>query len=192
MEAISIKLTGLFDLTDNALMLLSQINKNLRLEKNKQGDLIIMTPTGGGTGYRNFSLTGQLFNWIRLTKSGMGFDSSTGFKLSNGAIRSADAAWVATARWEQLTLEEQESFPPLCPDFVVELMSKTDHLNPAQEKMAEWMANGCRLGWLIDRKKEQLHIYRANGTTEIIPSFDGLASGEEVLPGFSLDLRELR
>jgi Uma2 family endonuclease len=192
MEAISMKLTGLFDLTDNALMLLSQINKNLQLEKNSRGDLVIMAPTGGGTGYRNFSLTGQLFNWIRRTKSGMGFDSSTGFKLPNGAVRSADAAWVSGEQWEQLTSEDQEGFPPLCPDFVVELMSKTDRLSSAQEKMDEWMENGCRLGWLIDRKKEQLHIYRADGSTEIVSSFERIAFGEDVLPGFELDLQELR
>lgn len=192
MEAITMNISGLLNLTDDALMQLSLLNKDLQLEKNSHGELIIMTPTGGGTGYRNFSLIGQLFSWISRTQLGTGFDSSTGFKLPNGAVRSADAAWVSDERWTALTIEEQEQFPPLCPDFIIELMSKTDRLQSAQEKMAEWMANGCRLGWLIDRKDEQIYIYRADGSTDVLPSFEGVASGEDVLPGFELSLRELR
>lgn len=192
MEAITMKVSGLLNLTDDALMQLALLNKDLQLEKNCHGELIIMTPTGGGTGFKNMRISARLFSWYEQSKLGIVFDSSTGFKLPNGAVRSADAAWVSDERWTALTIEEQEQFPPLCPDFIIELMSKTDRLQPAQEKMAEWMANGCRLGWLIDRKDEQIYIYRADGSTGVLPSFEGVASGEDILPGFELDLRELR
>ena len=149
-----------------------------------------MPPTGGGTGKRNSELNIQLGLWNRETKLGFVFDSSTGFKLPNGATRSPDAAWVKRDRWDSLTLEQQEQFPPLCPDFVVELQSPSDALADARLKMQEYLENGVQLGWLIAPKIRQVEIYRPNRELEILQS-PATLSGEEVLAGFVLDLTEI-
>jgi Uma2 family endonuclease len=191
MEALTLDLSELVDITDGQLLRLASTNRDIRIERTSKGELTIMAPTGGDTGWRNSDIGGEIRDWNRRCKLGKVFDSSTGFHLPNTAIRSADAAWVRLNRWEALTSEERAGFPPLCPDFIIELMSKSDRLEPAREKMDEWMANGCRMGWLIDFKLEEVHIYRAAGesTTQ---SFDRPLSGEDILPGFELDLTELR
>jgi len=149
-----------------------------------------MAPTGSDTGYRNQDMSGQLWLWNRQTKLGVVFDSSSGFKLPNDADRSPDASWVKLERWQTLTPKEREGFAPLCPDFVVELRSKSDNMEPLREKMREYMANGAILGWLIDRKNQKVEIYRQNQDVEILDNPRTL-SGGDVLPGFVLDLTDV-
>ncbi|MDP8934147.1 MAG: Uma2 family endonuclease, partial [Cyanobacteriota bacterium] len=166
------------------------VNRDLRLERTATGELIVMPRTGSDTGNRNLDISGQLWLWNRQTKLGVVFDSSTGFQLPNGADRSPDASWVKLERWQTLTPKEQEGFAPLCPDFVVELRSKSDNMEPLREKMREYIANGSHLGWLIDRKNQKVEIYRQNRDVEILDNPTTL-SGEDVLPGFVLDLTDV-
>jgi Uma2 family endonuclease len=159
----------------------------LRFERNANGELIIMSPAGGETGNRNGRLNQQLFNWTDADGTGIAFDSSTGFKLPNGADRSPDASWIKLERWDALTDEEKRKFPPICPDFVIELLSPSDSLKTTQEKMKEYIDNGVRLGILINRKSRQVEIYRPGKEVEVLDS-PTTVSGEEVLKGFVLNL----
>ncbi|MEZ2247929.1 Uma2 family endonuclease [Microcoleus sp.] len=179
-----------FKVTHEQFQQIAAVNRDLRLERTATGELIIMAPTGSETGNRNLDIEGQLWLWNRQTKLGVAFNSSSGFKLPNGADRSPDASWVKLERWQTLTPKEREGFAPLCPDFVVELRSKSDNMEPLREKMREYMANGARLGWLIDRKNQKVEIYRQNQDVEILDSPSTL-SGEDVLPGFVLDLTDV-
>ena len=179
-----------FKVTHEQFQQIAAVNRDLRLERTATGELIIMAPTGSDTGYRNQDMSGQLWLWNRQTKLGVVFDSSSGFKLPNGADRSPDASWVKLERWQTLTPKEREGFAPLCPDFVVELRSKSDNMEPLREKMREYIANGSCLGWLIDRKNQKVEIYRQNQDVEILDNSTTL-SGEEVLPGFILDLTDV-
>ena len=149
-----------------------------------------MPPTGGESGRRNFKIAQQLANWVDVDGTGVGFDSSTGFKLPNGADRSPDAAWVKLERWEALTLEQRYKFPRLAPDFVIELRSATDDLKPLQDKMQEYRDNGVRLSWLIDPQNQRVEIYRQGNVGEMLQSPTTL-SGEDVLPHFVLDLSQV-
>lgn len=169
---------------------LALANRDLQLERTATGELIIMPPTGSDTGNKNLDIEGQLWLWNRQNKLGKVFDSSTGFRLPNGANRSPDAAWVDKQRWDALTLEQQETFAPICPDFVLELRSKTDSLEKLQAKMREYIENGAGLGWLIDRKNQRVEIYRRGRNVEVLDHPVSL-SGEDVLPGFVLDLTEI-
>lgn len=181
-----------FRLNDDEFYDFCQQNSNLKLERDADGTILVMLNTGGKTGIRNFKLSFQLNLWNRKHKLGEFFDSSTAFKLPSSAVRSADAAFVSLDRWNALTEREQEQFPPLCPDFVIELMSKTDSLKEAKEEMLiDWMANGCRLGWLIDPFNQTTHIYRADGSIQINRGFEYPLSGEDVLPSLEFDLTEL-
>ena len=175
------------DLTDDQFFQLCQKNRDLRFERSAEGDLIIMPPTGSETSDRNAELTYQLRAWSRQNKQGKSFDSSGGFRLPNAAQRSPDASWVTIERWNNLTQEEKERFAPLCPDFVVELMSPNDSLEKTREKMKEYIDNGAKLGWLINRQQRQVEIYRPNKEVERLQSPETL-SGEDILPGFILDL----
>ena len=179
-----------FKVTHEQFQQIAAVNRDLRLERTATGELIIMAPTGSDTGYRNQDMSGQLWLWNRQTKLGVVFDSSSGFKLPNDADRSPDASWVKLERWHTLTPKEQEGFAPLCPDFVVELRSKSDNMEPLREKIREYIANGSCLGWLIDRKNHKVEIYRQNQDVEILDNSTTL-SGEEVLPGFILDLTDV-
>ena len=178
------------DLTDEQFWQLCQRNRDYCFERNAQGDLIVMSPTGSDTGRRNLDIIVQLGNWNKKNKLGVAFDSSTGFKLPSGAERSPDASWVQKEKWESLTSEEKERFAPICPDFVVELRSKSDALKPLQEKMQEYIDNGAKLGWLIDRQNQQVEIYRQGKPVEVIKSPQTL-SGEDILSSFVLDLTEI-
>lgn len=178
------------ELTDEQFFQLCQNNRDLRFERSASGDLIIMPPTGSETGNRNIKLSTQLEIWSSQTDLGLAFDSSTGFKLPNGADRSPDAAWVKKERWDALTTEEKEKFAPLCPDFVVELRSKTDSLSKLQAKMQEYIDNGAKLGWLLDRENQRVEIYRPDRAVEVLSSPQSL-SGEDILPGFVLDLKNI-
>jgi Uma2 family endonuclease len=177
-------------LTDEQFFELCSANRDIRFERSADGQLIIMAPVTGMSGYRNAELTAQLVIWNRQMGLGKAFDSSTGFKLPNGADRSPDASWVRLDRWNALTEEQKDSFIPLAPDFAVELRSKTDVLKTVQAKMREYMDNGVRLGWLIDSKSQRVEIYRPGQEVEVLESPVSL-SGEDVLPGFRLDLSPL-
>jgi Uma2 family endonuclease len=174
-------------LSDDQFYQLCQDNENWQLERTAQGELIIMPPVGGLSGNRESNLIGELWLWNRQTKLGKVFSSSTIFTLPNGAKRSPDVAWVKSDRWESLTLEEQEKFPPLCPDFVIELRSRTDSLRQLQEKMQEYLNSGLQLGWLINPQEQQVEIYRPNQAIEIV-QLPTILSGEKVLPEFILDI----
>jgi Uma2 family endonuclease len=176
--------------TDEEYFDFCQQHKDLRIETNKDGDLIIMPPTGAETSDRNTEILRQLANWAREDKKGKVFESNVEFELPNGAKKSPDASWILRERYFSLTLEQREGFPPIAPDFVVELRSKTDRLKPIQDKMAEYIENGVRLGWLIDPYKKRVHIYRQNGEIEILEN-PKIVSGEDVLEGFELDLEEI-
>jgi Uma2 family endonuclease len=186
----TIHLRPAIELTDDQFSALCQLNRDLRLERTAQGDLIIMPPTGWETGARNNSISGQLYNWSKRDGTGVATDSSTGFKLPNGADRSPDAAWVSRARLAQLTPEQKRKFLPLCPDFVVELRSPTDDLPNLQEKMAEYIEQGARLGWLIDPEEKRVYVYRPGAAVEVLEGVEEL-SEEPELKGFVLDLREI-
>jgi Uma2 family endonuclease len=177
-------------MSDHEFFELCRLNSDWRLERTSAGDLIIMPPTGGWTGHRNFTLIGLFSRWVEEDGRGIGFDSSTGFTLPNGARRSPDLAWVRRVRWEALSLEEQEEFPPLCPDFVVELRSRSDDLATLQAKMQEYIANGAQLGWLIDPRAKKVYIYRPSADVQCLED-PVTVSGEPVLPGFTLDVRRL-
>ncbi len=164
-----------------------QMNRDVRIERNAEGSIAVMTPTGGETGARNGFLVAALYRWAEQNGTGVAFDSSTGFELPNGAVRSPDAAWVLRKRLARLSPEDKERFLPLCPDFVIELISPSDSRAAVQRKMEEYRANGAHLGWLIDPARRQVAIYRADGSLEQRAEPD-VVTGETVLPGFSLDL----
>ncbi len=167
-----------------------QLNRDLRLELTSEGDLIIMPPTGGKSGRRNSKLNLRLAAWTEKDGTGQAFDSSTVFTLPNGAKRSPDFAWVGNERWDALTEEEQEQFPPLCPDFVVELRSRTDTLKNLRQKMEEYTANGAQLGWLIDPQERRVYVYRPGAAVEELED-PRAVSGEPLLRGLELQLREI-
>ena len=169
---------------------LAWVNQNLQLERTATGELIVMPPTGSDTGNKNADILGQLWLWNRQTQLGQIFDSSSGFHLPNGADRSPDVSWIGQDRWDTLTPEEKSGFAPLCPDFVLELRSKNDSLESLQQKMQEYQENGAKLGWLIDRNRKKVEIYRPKKSVEVQNSPDSL-SGEDILPGFTLDLSEI-
>ncbi|MBS9383960.1 MAG: Uma2 family endonuclease [Dolichospermum sp. BR01] len=187
MNALTVSLKSVIDMTDDQFFQLCQNNRELRFERNANGELIIMSPAGGETGNRNGRVNQQLFNWTDADGTGIAFDSSTGFKLPNGADRSPDASWIKLERWDALTDEEKRKFPPICPDFVIELLSPSDSLKTTQEKMKEYIDNGVRLGILINRKSRQVEIYRPGKEVEVL-DFPATVSGEDVLKGFILNL----
>ena len=169
---------------------LAWVNQNLQLERTATGELIVMPPTGSDTGNKNADILGQLWLWNRQTQLGQIFDSSSGFHLPNGADRSPDVSWIDQDRWDTLTPEEKSGFAPLCPDFVLELRSKNDSLESLQQKMQEYQENGAKLGWLIDRNRKKVEIYRPKKSVEVQNSPNSL-SGEDILPSFTLDLSEI-
>ena len=188
-EPVKLNVQGVI-VSDEQFKLLCQENPALRLELTAQKELVIMPPTGSKTGRRNSTFTQRLGNWAEVDGSGFVFDSSTLFTLPNGAKRSPDASWVKRERWEALTDAQQEGFAPLCPDFVVELRSRTDRLSDLQEKMQEYIDNGARLGWLIDPLEQRVYLYRPGQPIEVLDN-PATASGDPVLPGFVLNAREL-
>lgn len=182
-----------FTITDDQFWELSRTNPELRLERTANGELIVMPPTGSEGGSHNAEVTTDIVIWNRETQLGKVFDSSTGFKLPNGATRAPDTAWIANERWNALTPEQRKRFTPICPDFVLELASESDDVDTLRRKMQEYIENGCRLGWLIIPKTQQVEIYRSDSSAprvrpiEVLQSPTSL-SGEDVLPGFVLNL----
>ncbi len=187
MSAVTVNLSPPFDLTDEAFYQLCRNNPEVKFERTASGDLVIMTPVGGEGGRREADLIVDLGLWNRQTNLGVVFSSSSGFKLPNGADRSPDAAWVQQERWDALTPEQKRRFPPIAPDFVIELRSESDDLAMLQAKMQEYMDNGVCLGWLINPQDKQVEIYRQGQPVELLTTPKSL-SGEEILPGFVLDL----
>jgi len=190
MTAVTLQIPESLKFTDDKFVEMVAANKDLRLELSAQGELSIMSPTGGETGDRNLELGGQVWFWNRQNGLGKAFDSSTGFKLPNGATRSPDVSWIKIERWNALTSEQRKKFLPLCPDFVIELVSESDDLADTQAKMREYIANGLQLGWLINPKSQQVEIYRPNQEIEVLQSPTSLF-GEAGLPGFILDLQPI-
>jgi Uma2 family endonuclease len=178
------------DLTADAFFALCAANRDLRIERSAQGDLLIMPPTGGRTGVRSGELFLQLRLWADRDGSGVVFDSSTGFELPSGAIRSPDVAWVKRARLAALTPEQREKFLPLCPDFVIELRSSSDRLAVLQEKMTEFVSNGAQLGWLIDPTTGGVFVHRPGVDPEYLQD-PPVLRGDPVLPGFVLTLQPI-
>ncbi|MGD1901792.1 MAG: Uma2 family endonuclease [Geitlerinemataceae cyanobacterium] len=188
MTAITLNLEPITQLTHEQFYELCLVNQDVAMERSPQGELIIMSPVGGGSGYQEARLIAKLYNWHEETGLGVVFSSSTVFKLPNGGDRSPDAAWVSQASWDALTPEQQEKFPPLCPEFVIELRSKSDRLVPLQQKMQEYLGSGLKLGWLVNPQDRTVEIYRAGRDVETL-ELSTTVSGEDVLPGFELELK---
>ena len=192
-ETLSIELPSklVLQVTQEQFEALAAANRDLQLERTSEGELIVNPPTGGESGRRNLSISTQLGNWFESQEElGEAFDSSTGFRLPNGADRSPDASWVSRARWESLTSKQRKGFVPLCPDFVIELRSESDSLPKLQAKMREYIDNGAKLGWLIDPQNRRVEIYRPEREVELLENPQKL-SGEEILPEFVLNLRRV-
>ena len=189
METI-IHMQPVIEIDDERFYALCQLNRDVRLERNQEGNVIIMPPTGGDTGRRNAEIIVQLGMWARQDETGTIFDSSTGFRLPNNAVRSPDAAWVENARLDLLSDEERRTFVPLCPEFLLELRSESDDLGTLKEKMREYIDNGTRLAWLIDPLERKVSIYRSGLPVEVLEN-PKYISGDPILSGFTLDLRTI-
>lgn len=187
---VLLHLAPVIKLTNDQFYELCQLNRDLRIERKASGELLIMPPTGTETGGRNFNLIGQLWAWVNQDGTGIGFDSSTGFTLPNGAQLSPDAAWIKLERWNALSAEQQQKFAPISPDFVVELRSLSDSLKLLQDKMQEYIDNDVKLGWLIDRKHRRVYIYRPGVPVECLEN-PATVSGDPELPGFVVDLSKI-
>lgn len=187
---LTVNFPSLVQMTDEQFYEFCQANRDLRIERTARGEVIIMPPAFSDTGNRNFNIAAQLWNWTEQDGTGIGFDSSAGFTLSSGATRSPDASWIKLERWNALTQEQQASFAPICPDFVIELRSSSDQLSSLQDKMHEYIANGASLGWLIDRKNRKVCVYRPNREPEILDNPEAV-SGEPELPGFVLRMASI-
>ncbi len=190
MTSLTLNLRSTMELTDERFEQICHSNQDLRFERSAKGELIVMLPTGSETGRQNWGLAGQLWLWNQQTRLGVGFDSSAGFTLPNGAIRSPDASWIKQERWDALSQAQKRKFAPICPDFVVELCSPGDRLADVQSKMQEYLNNGTCLGWLIVPETRQVEVCRLNRDVEILSNPVSL-SGEDVLPGFELDLSDI-
>lgn len=182
-----LQMSPAIEMTDEQFFTFCQQNRNYQIERTATGEITIMPPTGSETGNRNFDLIVQLGIWTRQNGTGIGFDSSAGFTLPNGTIKSSDAAWIKLEKWQNLTPEQQQNFAPICPDFIVELRSPSDNLQTLKDKVQEYIDNGTSLGLLIDRKNCQVYIYRPNSQIECLDN-PSTINCEPVLPGFVLDL----
>ena len=189
-NSIVLQMSPVISLNQDELFNFCQLNSHLRIERTATGKLIIMSPTGSETGNRNFKLIQQLANWTDKDGTGIGFDSSAGFVLPNGATRSPDASWVNLAKWDALSDEQKVKFAPICPDFVVEIKSPSDDLETLQSKMQEYIDNGASMGWLIDRASRQVYIYCPNKDVEILDN-PTMVKGDPLLVGFELDLTKI-
>jgi Uma2 family endonuclease len=188
---IVFQLPSSIKMTDEQFFDFCQVNRNLRIERNKFGEISIMSPAGSETGNREFNIAVQLGVWAEKDGTGIGFSSSTGFKLSTGADRSPDASWIKLERWNTITPEQQKKFAPICPDFVIELRSASDNLQPLKEKMIEYMEEpGIQLGLLIDRKHRRVYIYRPGQPEECLENPETV-NCDPVLPGFVLNMAKI-
>lgn len=190
MAAVTFNLSPPFELTDDAFYQLCRNNPDVKFERTATGELVVMSPVGGEGGKREADLITDLNIWNRQAKLGVVFSSSAGFKLPNGADRAPDAAWVKQERWDALSPEQQRKFPPIAPDFVIELRSESDDLEELRAKMREYRDNNVILGWLINPKDQQVEVYRQGQPVELLAAPESL-SGEAILPGFNLELNRI-
>ncbi len=187
---LTIDLPWIMPMTEEQFYEFCLANRDLRIERTASGEVIVMPPAFSDTGNRNFNIAVQLGSWAERNGTGLGFDSSSGFTLPNGATRSPDAAWIKLERWNALTEKQKASFAPICPDFVIELRSASDTVSSLQKKMEEYIANGTVLGWLIDRQNRKVYIYRPNREPEILND-PQTVSGEPELSGFQLVMAKI-
>jgi Uma2 family endonuclease len=187
---LSVELPSLSQMTEAQFYEFCAANRELRIERTATGEVIVMAPAFSDTGDRNFKIAGQLSVWTEQDGTGLGFDSSAGFTLPNGAIRAPDAAWIKLDRWDALTEEQKSSFAPICPDFVIELRSASDTLTKLQTKMQEYIDNGAALGLLIDRKHRMVYRYRPNREIESLDNPE-MVSCDPELPGFVLRMTKI-
>lgn len=166
------------------------LNKNYRIERLANGNILVMPPTHTATGGKNASIFGEIFIWNKASQLGKMFDSSTGFTLPNQAIRAPDVSWIEKSRWDALPQSERDDFAAICPDFVVELRSNSDNLLALREKMEEYIANGCRLAWLVDTYQKQTMVYSPDGSVLVVP-FAQVLDGGTVMPGLQLTMAEV-
>lgn len=192
MEPVVLKFPTGTQFTDDELFAFCVANKELRIERDEKGKLIIISPTGSLSSHHNFMVNALFGQWVMAHKDlGVAFDSSGGFRLPDTSMRAPDVAWVRIERWQQLSVKEQERFAPLTPDFVIEIRSTSDLLPELKTKMLKWIKNGCRLAWLIDPLEQKAYVYTAEGLTQTLNSFDETLNGGAVLPGFELHLSVL-
>jgi Uma2 family endonuclease len=184
------ELIGVTQMTPELFEQVCRKYRKLRLELTSSGELIVMPPTGSLTGMRNADLTYQLMAWTRKDATGVCFGNTAGFILPNNAIRSPDASWIRREKWDSLSQQQKERFVPFCPDFVVELRSRTDRLPFLFSKMEEYTANGVSLGWLIDPSTRRVYVYRPNAEVVVLENPETV-SGEPLLPGFTLNVAEM-
>ena len=187
---LTVNFPSLVQMTNEQFYEFCQANGDLRIERTANGEVIIMPPAFSDTGNRNFNIAAQLGYWTEQDGTGIGFDSSTGFTLPNGAMRSPDASWIELERWNALTDAQKASFAPICPSFVIELRSLSDRLIKLQDKMQEYIDNGASLGWLIDRQNRKVYIYRTNREVEILENPETVTANPE-LPGFVLRMAKI-
>ncbi len=190
MNYVILRTSPAIELTEDQFFALCQLNRDLHLERNAEGDIIIMPPTGFATDDRNSEINYQLRRWAKADGRGVATGSSAGFHLPNGADRAPDAAWTLRARLATVTREKKEKFLPLCPDFVIELRSPSDDLDEIKAKMKEYIENGARLGWLLDPKSRRVYVYRPDADAVVIEDPEEM-SGDLELSSFVLDLREI-
>ncbi|NEO90808.1 MAG: Uma2 family endonuclease [Moorea sp. SIO3G5] len=188
---IVLRMPPALDMDDDQFFEFCQVNRDLRIERTLEGEIIVMPPTGGETSDRNSDINFQLRLWNRQTKLGKVFESSCGFKLPNGADRSPDASWLKLERWESLSKEQRKKFIPLCPDFVIELRSPSDRVKDLKDKMEEYMENGARLGWLIEPNSRRVYIYRPDADVEQLENPATVKGDDSVLPGFVMVMEEI-
>lgn len=185
-----IKTNAIGGMTEEQFYQFCQENDSINFERNALGDIMVMEPTGSYTGWFNMNIGTDLTIWNRKTNLGFVFDSNAGFTLPNQAVRAADVAFIIKERWAKISVNDRNRFAHICPDFVIELLSKSDHEPTLRKKMEEWIANGCRLAWMINPQKKETTIYRSNGKIETTP-FHNVLDGEDVLPGFTLELTKI-
>jgi Uma2 family endonuclease len=182
---------SIIPIDDGVFLEICRKNPDNRIERTQKGEIVFMAPTGGETGKFNALIIGIFYIWNKIQKKGKIFDSSTAFRLPSTAIRSPDLAFISTDRWNSLSKGEKESFPPICPDFVLEIRSKTDKLTDLQSKMEEWIEGGCKLGWLLDIENLQFFIYKPESEDQVLQGTNVILTGEDVLPEFTLSIEEL-
>jgi Uma2 family endonuclease len=192
MESVVLKFTQDTQFSDDELFVFCASNPDLRIERNKKKELVIMSPVGGLSSSRNNTVSSLLWIWNNQKGLGVTFDSSCGFRLPDNSMLSPDAAFVSMKKWEELNDIDKRKFPPIVPDFVIEVRSESDSLTELQDKMSNWIKNGCLLAWLIDPIEQKVYIYDSNGLIKTISSFQVKINGEKVLPGFDLDLSLLK
>ncbi len=187
-----VKTNSIGGMTEEQFFNFCQENDTLNLERNANGEIIIMSPTGNITSWFNSQINSALVIWNQKegSRKGIILDSNGGVTLPNKAVRSPDAAFIHKDRWAKLTIDDKKKFAHICPDFVLEIRSESDSIQELKTKMKEYMDNGCRLAWLIDPKNKETYIFRASGNNEVL-SFSKELSGEDVMPGFDIDLSKI-